>query len=75
MWVATNEGEPLHTVTIRDPDRTDSIPTVWRFESGSEAYGYARTTKTKWSHLEVTVTDEDNRTVEIKENGWSLVHA
>ena len=62
----------MHTVTIHD---ANSIATVWHFESGSEAYEYARLTKTKWSHLEVTVTDEDNRTATIQENGWSRVNA
>ena len=72
MCVVTNEGEPLHTVTI---NTETGQRTIYRFRKGRFAHMAARTFKTTVPSREVIVTNTAGNTVELQENGWSRVNA
>ncbi len=71
--IGSNEGDPLHTVTITDT--TLDWPQKVSFNSRVEAHEYARTIKTRWPDAQVIVTDQDDGVVELRTNGWSRVRA
>ena len=71
--VVTNEGEPLHTVTIHTEGSPYSQERL--FLIGTEAHQYARETINAHPPITVTVTDSQGRTVDIQSNGWSRVNA
>ena len=64
--MVTNEGEPLHTVTI------STLPPIW-FYNSTDAWGYGQSIKDLLPSLRVNITDADGGCVELEENGW--VHA
>ena len=71
--MVTNEGEPLHTVTIHIATYGFHLNT--QFDTGEAAHEYARTQKTLNPAITVNVTDAAGGCVELEENGWSRVNA
>ena len=68
--MASNEGEPLHTVTIH----TRNLPRAIYFDAGADAHEYASSLKALLPQLRIEITDTDGGCVELQENGWSRVN-
>ena len=71
--MVTNEGEPLHTITIHDNETGGQR--THHTDDWAAAYAFARKMRRRYNGSKVTITDPSGHTITIRENGWSRVNA
>ena len=67
--MATNEGEPLHTITIHDNET--GCQRIHYIDNRVAAHAFARIIHTRYNGSRIDVTDGEGQTITIRENGWS----